>query len=290
MIDLDGEELDLVPGVDLGGAAGEEGDDALEALAEGGEAVLLDAEEVALGDEVADLEVVAAVDEDDDAAEVDVAEGVFGVVGLAGDAEPEDVDGDALLFEGEVRGDAGEGVAAVAADGEGGGDLDRAVGGVGADAGGGAVVLEEAGRLPSHAELEGGVARGLLGEEVEEIPLRHEGDELRVGGEVGEVRHGEALAADDRGEAGDLGVRELEEAVEEAELVEALEGGGVDGVAAEVAEEVGVLFEHGDGKASAGEQQAEHHPCRTAADDAGVLHASDCSKLQMRDARQCFVG
>ena len=41
-VDLDGEELDLVPGVDLGGAAGEEGDDALDALLEGGEASLLD--------------------------------------------------------------------------------------------------------------------------------------------------------------------------------------------------------------------------------------------------------
>ena len=39
---LNGEELDFVPGVDLGGAAGEEGNDALDALLEGGEAVLLD--------------------------------------------------------------------------------------------------------------------------------------------------------------------------------------------------------------------------------------------------------
>ena len=41
-VDLDGEELDLVPGVDLGGAAGEEGHDAFDALVEGGEAFLLD--------------------------------------------------------------------------------------------------------------------------------------------------------------------------------------------------------------------------------------------------------
>ena len=92
---------------------------------------------------------------------------------------------------------------------------------------------------------------------------------------MGEVRDGEALAADDRREAGDLGVGELEEAVEEAELVEELERGGVDGVAAEVAEEVGVLFEDGDGEAGAGEQQAEHDPCRTSADDA----AGGCERI-----------
>ncbi len=39
---------------------------------------------------------------------------------------------------------------------------------------------------------------------------------------------------------------EREEGVEDAELVEELEGGRVDGVAAEVAEEVLVLFEDGD--------------------------------------------
>ena len=35
-VDLDGEELDLVPGVDLGGAAGEEGHDSFNTLLEGG--------------------------------------------------------------------------------------------------------------------------------------------------------------------------------------------------------------------------------------------------------------
>ncbi len=77
-IDLDGEELDLVPGVDLGGAAGEEGNDALDALLEGGEAFLLDLREGAFGDDVADLEVVDAIDEDDEAAVVDVAEAFSG--------------------------------------------------------------------------------------------------------------------------------------------------------------------------------------------------------------------
>ena len=54
----------------------------------------------------------------------------------------------------------------------------------------------------------------------------------------------------------DLLVRQLQELVEEAELVHHLEGRGVDGVAAEVAQEVGVLLEHDDIDAGAGEEEA----------------------------------
>ena len=63
-------------------------------------------------------------------------------------------------------------------------------------------------------------------------------------------------------------MREGEEFFEEAELVEELEGGGMDGVAAEVAEEVCVLFEDGDVDALAGEEEAEHDAGGASADDA----------------------
>ena len=42
---------------------------------------------------------------------------------------------------------------------------------------------------------------------------------------------------------------------------------GMDGVAAEIAQEIGMLFEHQRLHAGAGEQQARHHPGRPAADD-----------------------
>ena len=116
-VDLDGEELGLVPRVDLGGAAGEEGNDALDAFAECGESLLLDLREGAFGDDVRDLEVVDAVDEDDETAVVDVAQSVFGVGLMAGEAEPENVDGNAFFDDGEMSGVAGGGVAAVAANG-----------------------------------------------------------------------------------------------------------------------------------------------------------------------------
>ncbi len=50
--------------------------------------------------------------------------------------------------------------------------------------------------------------------------------------------------------------------------MEELEGGGVNGVAAEVAEEVYVFFEDGDFDAGTGEEEAEHDSGGAAADDA----------------------
>ena len=91
---------------------------------------------------------------------------------------------------------------------------------------------------------------------------------MRVVGRWVKSAMGKLLAADVGGELADLRVGELEEAFEEAEFVEDFEGGGVDGVAAEVAEEVLVLFEDGDVDAGAGEQEAEHHAGGASADDA----------------------
>ncbi|SRR6266702_1830612 len=130
------------------------------------------------------------------------------------------------------------------------------------------VVFDEAGDFVLHKEVEGGELCGMGGEEVEEVPLGHEGDELGCGGEVGEVGHGDRDAADGEAEGGKLLVGEGEEGFEEAELVHELEGGGVDGVAAEVAEEVFVLLEDGDIDAGAGEEEAEHHAGRASANNA----------------------
>jgi hypothetical protein len=292
VVDLDGEEFDFVPGVEFGGAGfawtPEERGELLDGGAEGGEPGLLDGGEGALGDDEAALEVVDAVDEDEDAAVVDVAEGVLGVGGVARDAHPEDVDGDALFDDVEVGGGAGGGVAAIAADGERGVDLGGAVGGGGEDAGDFVLIIaEEAGGFPAHAEVEGGELGGFGGEKVEEVPLGHEGDVLGYGGKVGEVGHEELAATDGDGHSADFGVGELEEAVEQAELVEELEGGGVDGVAAEVAEEVGVFFEDGDGDAGAGEEVGEHDAGGASADDAdGGLHGVEGSRGDLRAANE----
>ena len=62
-------------------------------------------------------------------------------------------------------------------------------------------------------------------------------------------------------------MRPLKEALKHPELVEDLHRRGMDRVAAEIAEEVRVLFEDADVAAGPGEQQAGHHARWTAADD-----------------------
>ena len=63
---------------------------------------------------------------------------------------------------------------------------------------------------------------------------------------------------------------QLEERIEQTKLEHDLERRGVDGVAAEVAEEVLVLLQHHDLDAGAGEEKSEHHPGGAAAGDAAT--------------------
>ncbi len=77
-------------------------------------------------------------------------------------------------------------------------------------------------------------------------------------------------------------MREFEEGLEEAELVHDAEGGGVDGVAAEVAVEVAVLFADDDVDALAGEEEGEDDAGGASADDAdggleGFGHGQNCT-------------
>ncbi len=89
-----------------------------------------------------------------------------------------------------------------------------------------------------------------------------------MGGEVGEIGHLKTVATNDGRESGDLRMGEREEFFEEAKLVEEFEGGGMDGVAAEVAEEVFVLFKDSDSDALTREKEAEHNTGGASADDA----------------------
>ena len=81
------------------------------------------------------------------------------------------------------------------------------------------------------------------------------------------------LVADLPAELAHLLMRQLQEVVEQAELVHHLERRGMDGVAAEVAQEIGVLLEHHDVDAGARQQKAEHHAGRPAAGDGASSHS-----------------
>ena len=160
-------------------------------------------------------------------------------------------------------------MAAVTADHERGAHLDRALRRRGAHARDAIALDDQVGRLGLHHELEAGIAPALLGDEIQEIPLRHQRDELAAGRQMAEV--GELVSAvlpNRAASALDLLVRQLEELLQQAELVHQLERRRMDGVAAEVAQEVGVLLQHHDVDARARQQQPQHHAGGPAANDA----------------------
>ena len=107
-----------------------------------------------------------------------------------------------------------------------------------------AALLDQAGRLGVHQHREGRVALALGGEEIEEVPLRHHGDEGAAHRQVGEVGDLHTLLAELGAEARHFLVRQLQEFIEQAKLVHHVQRRGMDGVAAEVAQEVAVLLQH----------------------------------------------
>src|SRR5207248_7075788 len=93
----------------------------------------------------------------------------------------------------------------------------------------------------------------------------------------------DAAAGDLAGDLPHLLVRPGEKALEQPELADYFERRRVDGVAAEIAQEVGMFFEHDHVDAGARQQKAEHHAGGPAAGDAAVdVHAFRISVSEMK--------
>src|SRR5262245_48110450 len=86
------------------------------------------------------------------------------------------------------------------------------------------------------------VALGVPGQEIEKIPLRHHGNEPTSGSKVCEVREPHQLIANYARKTSRFLVRQFEKLVEQAELADDLERRGVNGIAAEIAEKIRMLF------------------------------------------------
>ena len=71
-------------------------------------------------------------------------------------------------------------------------------------------------------------------------------------------------------------MRLLEKFIEQPEFVHQLQRRRMDGVAAKIAQEIGVLFQHDDVDAGARQQKAEHHAGRSAAGDAALRREVRC--------------
>src|SRR5579863_2086430 len=118
------------------------------------------------------------------------------------------------------------------------------------------------------------IALALPGHEIQKIPLGHESNEFAVGGQMREVRDRYVEVVDLRADLRQLLMGTSQELVQNAELVHKLERRGMDGVAAEITQEILVLFENCYFDSSPGEQETQHHPRRSSArDTAPDLHA-----------------
>src|SRR5713101_6504510 len=93
-----------------------------------------------------------------------------------------------------------------------------------------------------HAERKRREAFRLRGEKVQEIPLRHESNELAARRQTREVRHRGEVTIKNSPQLRKFLMRQFQEFVEQSELVHELERGRMNGVAAKIAIEIGVLF------------------------------------------------
>src|SRR5215831_17024000 len=91
---------------------------------------------------------------------------------------------------------------------------------------------------------------------------------------MAEISCGHREVADTHVEVRNLLVRDLEKVFQQIKLVHQLHGRRVNGVAAKVAQKVGVLLQHHDADAGARQEEAQHHAGGAAADNAtaGVDH------------------
>src|SRR5580704_816851 len=104
----------------------------------------------------------------------------------------------------------------------------------------------------------------VTGEEVQEIPLRHEGHEFTKGRQMTKVGYFKLGVSNDQPQRLDLLMGQAEEFLKQVDFFEHFKSGRVNGVAAKVAEEVLVLFEHCYRDATPGQKVTEHHAGRSA--------------------------
>jgi hypothetical protein len=135
-------------------------------------------------------------------------------------------------------------IAPVGADDEIGVDLEGWTPAAHADTSDAAGALQQLGHLRVHQEREPRPAGGLLGDEVEKVPLGHERHEPAVRGQVTEVGDAYRLAAHVGGDGARLLVRAAEQRLQHVELVHHVERRGMLGVATKVPQEVAVLLQY----------------------------------------------
>jgi hypothetical protein len=107
---------------------------------------------------------------------------------------------------------------------------------------------------------------GLSREEVQKIPLRHEGDKFAARRQTREIGDRNLVTIENTAYFAQFLVRQLQKFVEQSELIQELKRRRMNGVASEIAVEIGVFFQNNHIHSGTCEEITGHHAGWSAAD------------------------
>src|SRR5712692_8123443 len=162
----------------------------------------------------------------------------------------------------------------VRADDQIGVNLNRSIRSCRLDSDDASVCLQQVDHFRLCLHFESRIARAMFVDEIQKVPLRHEGDEFAVRRQMRKVRERDEVLANLSAQLTHFLMRPLEKILEEAQLMHQLERRRMNCVAAKVAQKIRVLLKHDDLDARTRQQKPEHHSGRATAHDATAsLHA-----------------
>src|SRR4030095_201321 len=212
----------------------------------------------------ADLEIIATIEQDEQFAVLERSERLLRIVRTLGETHPKNINRHAELLELQLRARMRNCVPAIGADDKIGMKLALAVRRFFSHAGHAIPIPQKIDNFVLHPQLEGWEHFCLFREKIQKVPLRHEGNEFAVRRQTREIGHRNGMTVKDPADLAQLLMREFKKVGQQSELVHHLESGGMNRVAAEIAKEVGVLFQNDHLHAGAREQVTGHHSRRAA--------------------------
>src|SRR5262249_7301920 len=130
------------------------------------------------------------------------------------------------------------------------------------------ILAKQVSRLMLQAKIEAAKFPRPLRDEIQEVPLRHQRDELAMRGNASEIRSLKPVPANHAADRPQLLVRHRQELVQNSEFVHQFQCRGMDRVSAKIAKEIFMLFEHRNVYALARQQIPQHHARRPATHNA----------------------
>src|SRR5437660_1629094 len=168
----------------------------------------------ALGDDEGALPIVLAIKENENFAPIDVAKCLPRISGAAADPHPHYIHRSAEIDHFEACTLADYRMPPVSPNRQLGTNLQWLVRRFYVHARHTTFLLDEIGHLRLHLQVECGITPGLLGDEVEEVPLWHESEETAVSREMGEIRNCDGILSHLTGELAYFLMRALQALVQ----------------------------------------------------------------------------